>query len=326
MRAASLVGRIERCGLYAGRHGVEQQMTIEITIATSLGFCFGVRRAIDMVESAAGEKGRIDSLGSIVHNPVVAERLDRNGVGIVAGFDGVSARSVAITAHGAGPEVYRRAQTVGLEMVDTTCPIVARAQRAARKLVNSGFKVIIFGDEAHPEVRGVLAWTRGRGVVLASASDPVEIPRRKVALMSQTTKSQHMFTGFVAQFLALHIDRINEVRIINTTCPETEDRYAAASQLARDVDLMIVIGGHNSANTGKLAGTCRSAGVETYQIEREGEIVPEWLHGKRRVGVTAGASTPDESVASVVARLREIDRASSPRTSAGRKKETAGVR
>lgn len=282
-------------------------MTIEIRLATSLGFCFGVRRAIEMVEEAAETKGRIDSLGSIVHNPVVAERLDERGVGIVRGFEDVAAKSVAITAHGAGPEVYRRAANAGLEMVDTTCPIVARAQRAARRLVNSGFKVIIYGDADHPEVRGVLAWTRGRGVVLAHPDDPVEIPRRKVALLSQTTKSQQMFTDFVAQFLALHIDRINEVRIINTTCPETEDRYEAARRLARDVDLMVVIGGRNSANTAKLAGTCRGAGVETHQIEREDDIAPEWLRGKRRVGVTAGASTPDESVAAAVRRLREID-------------------
>ena len=306
-------------------------MTIEIKLATSLGFCFGVRRAIEMVEEAADERGRIDSLGSIVHNPVVAQRLDERGVGIVGGFGEVAAKSVAITAHGAGPEVYRSARGAGLDLVDTTCPIVARAQRAARRLVNSGFKVIIFGDAAHPEVRGVLAWTRGRGVVLASADEPVEIPRRKVALLSQTTKSQQMFTDFVAKFLALHIDRINEVRIINTTCPETEDRYEAARQLAWEVDMMIVIGGRNSANTGKLAGTCRGAGVETHQIEREDEIVPEWLRGKRRVGVTAGASTPDESVAAVVRRLREIDEATDGRgrtakQQAERRKETPVVR
>ncbi len=282
-------------------------MTIEIRLATSLGFCFGVRRAINMVEDAAVDRERIDSLGSIVHNPVVAEQLNAHGIGIVGGFDSVTAPSVAITAHGAGPDVYRTANKAGLEMIDTTCPIVARAQRAARKLVNAGFKVIIFGDESHPEVRGVLAWTRGRGVVLASADDPVEIPRRKVALLSQTTKSQHMFTDFIGRFMANHIDAINEVRIINTTCPETEDRYAAAQELSKDVDLMIVIGGRNSANTGKLAGTCRAAGVETYQVERDDEIVPDWLRGHTRVGVTAGASTPDESVQAVVRRLREID-------------------
>ncbi len=287
-------------------------MPLEIKLATSLGFCFGVRRAIEMVEDAAAVKGRIDSLGSIVHNPVVAERLDARGVGIVSGFGDVAAASVAITAHGAGPDIYRKASAAGLDLVDATCPIVARAQRAARRLVNSGFKVIIYGDAGHPEVRGVLAWTRGRGVVLAHAADPVEIPRRKVALLSQTTKSQHMFTDFVARFLEIHIDRINEVRIINTTCPETEDRYAAARDLAHEVDVMIVIGGRNSANTGKLTATCRGAGVETYQVEREDEIVPEWLRGKRSAGVTAGASTPDESVAAVVQRLRSIDQAMTP--------------
>ena len=295
-------------------------MAITVKTASALGFCFGVRRAIDMVEDAASERGRIDSLGSIVHNPVVADRLNSRGVSIVGGFDGVGSKAVAITAHGAGPEVYRKASSAGLEMVDTTCPIVARAQRAARKLVNSGFKVIIYGDENHPEVRGVLAWTRERGVVLASADDPVEIPRRKVALLSQTTKSQQSFTDFVAKFLAKHIDRINEVRIINTTCPETEDRYEAARELAREVEMMIVIGGRNSANTAKLAGTCRTAGIETYQIEREDEIVPEWLKGRRVVGVTAGASTPDESIAAVVRRIKEID------PSRQRRKEQARVR
>ena len=301
-------------------------MTIEIRLATSLGFCFGVRRAINMVEDAATDRERIDSLGSIVHNPVVAERLDARGIGIVSGFDAVTAPSVAITAHGAGPDVYRIAQEAGLEMIDTTCPIVARAQRAARKLVNAGFKVIIFGDESHPEVRGVLAWTRGRGVVLASADDPVEIPRRKVALMSQTTKSQHMFTDFIGRFMANHIDAINEVRIINTTCPETEDRYAAALALAQDVDLMIVIGGRDSANTGKLAGTCRAAGVETYQVERDDEIVPDWLRGKACVGVTAGASTPDESVQAVVRRLRAIDTETANAAASPAKKERSHVR
>ncbi|HZP57100.1 MAG TPA: 4-hydroxy-3-methylbut-2-enyl diphosphate reductase [Dehalococcoidia bacterium] len=285
-------------------------MALTVRTASSLGFCFGVRRAIEMVEDAAEERGRIDSLGSIVHNPVVAERLNKRGVAIVPGFDGVGARSVAITAHGAGPDVYRKAGGAGLDLVDTTCPIVARAQRAARRLVNSGFKVIIYGDANHPEVRGVLAWTRGRGVVLADAADPVEIPRRKVALLSQTTKSQQAFTDFVARFLALHIDRINEVRVINTTCPETEDRYEAARELAREVELMVVIGGRNSANTAKLAATCRAAGVETYQVEREDEIDGAWIAGKQVVGVTAGASTPDESVAAVVRRLKQLDRGS----------------
>jgi 4-hydroxy-3-methylbut-2-enyl diphosphate reductase len=283
-------------------------VALEIRLASSLGFCFGVRRAIEMVEEAAGSRSQgIDSLGSIVHNPVVARKLKSEGVEIVATAREATRPSVAITAHGAGPEVYRAVQESGRELIDTTCPIVAKAQRAARRLVRAGFNVIIYGDADHPEVRGVMAWTLGRGAVLASADMPVDISRRKVALLCQTTKSQESFTRFVSEFLARHIDRINELRVVNTTCPETEDRYEAARELSQDVELMIVIGGRNSANTAKLAGTCRTAGVETYQVEHEGEIDPRWLHGKRRIGVTAGASTPDESVRGVVARLREID-------------------
>jgi 4-hydroxy-3-methylbut-2-enyl diphosphate reductase len=293
-------------------------MGIEIRTASSLGFCFGVRRAIDMVELAATESGSIDSLGSVVHNPVVVERLASQGIETVAGFERVSSRSVAITAHGAGPDVYRTIDAKGLHLVDTTCPIVAKAQRAARRLINAGFKVIIYGDANHPEVRGVLSWTRGKGVVLPDAEQPVAIPRRKVALLSQTTKSQQAFSEFISRFLQRNLEQINEVRIINTTCPETEDRYEAARQLAGEVDLMIVIGGRNSANTGKLAATCRSAGVETYQVEREDEIDPAWLRGKRIVGVTAGASTPDESVRAVIARLRELDEQNDAEGSHGR--------
>jgi 4-hydroxy-3-methylbut-2-enyl diphosphate reductase len=284
-------------------------MALEIRLADQLGFCFGVQRAIVMVEEAAGSRERIDSLGSIVHNPVVAERLREQRIEIVKEVEEASAATVAITAHGAGPEIYRKAGDAGREIIDTTCPIVAKAQRAARRLVDAGFQVIVYGDANHPEVRGVVAWTRGRGIVLASAEEPVELPRRKVALLSQTTKSQQSFTHFVSEFLARHIDRINEVRIFNTTCPETEDRYEAARRLAPDVDLMIVIGGRKSANTGKLAAACREAGAPTCQIEQEDDLEARWLDNVRVVGVTAGASTPNESIAGVVRRLCELDQA-----------------
>jgi (E)-4-hydroxy-3-methyl-but-2-enyl pyrophosphate reductase len=169
--------------------------------------------------------------------------------------------------------------------------------------------VVIYGDAQHPEVRGVVDWVKGEATVVADADEPVEIPRRRVALMSQTTKSHEAFAGFVQRFLARNLDRISEARVINTTCMETEVRYEAARNLAAEVDLMVVIGGRDSANTAKLAAVCRSAGVEVRQIEREGEIEPAWLEGVQRVGVTAGASTPDVSINRVVERLREIDTA-----------------
>jgi 4-hydroxy-3-methylbut-2-enyl diphosphate reductase len=281
---------------------------LRIRKARALGFCFGVRRAIKTVEAEVGRNGAIDSLGSVVHNPQVVARLAAQGVGVVNGFEEVRGRKVAVTAHGVGPHVYEEARARDLSLIDTTCPIVAKAQRAARRLVNSGFPVVVYGDDSHPEVRGVLAWTNGKGVAVLDPSRAVELPRRKVAILSQTTKSEESFARFVGEFLRHNMSRLNEVRVINTTCPETEERYEAARQLAHEVDLMIVVGGRNSANTRKLAETCAASGVETYHVESASEIRGHWLEGKECVGVTAGASTPDEGVEEVIAYLRQLDR------------------
>jgi 4-hydroxy-3-methylbut-2-enyl diphosphate reductase len=157
-------------------------------------------------------------------------------------------------------------------------------------------------------VRGVLAWTEGKGTAILDPEADVDIPRRKVALLAQTTKSEESFAQFVARFVGHNIGRINELRIVNTTCPETDERYHAARELAAECDLIIVVGGRNSANTRKLAQTCADTGVETHQIERAGEMDAAWLEGRDTVGVTAGASTPDESIEEVVGQLRKLSR------------------
>lgn len=281
---------------------------MKIKRATALGFCFGVRRAIEVVEKGAHEYGPIDSLGSVVHNPVVVDRLKGRGVQVVQGLEDVRSGTIAVTAHGRGPEIVREAAERGLRLIDATCPIVRKSQKAAQALCDSGFKVIIYGEEGHPEVRGVLSWTKGQGIAVLDPEAAVEIPRRKVALLSQTTKSEESFADFVARFVAHNIGRINELRIINTTCPETDERYHAARELAVDCDLILVVGGRNSANTRKLAQTCAETGVETHHIETAAEIEATWLMDKEVVGVTAGASTPDESIDEVVARLKALEK------------------
>jgi len=280
---------------------------MRITKAKALGFCFGVRRAIKVVEEGAEQVGRIDSLGSVVHNPVVVEKLTRKGVRVVLGLEEVENGTVAVTAHGRGPEIVQEAAQRGLRLIDATCPIVRKSQKAARRLCAAGFRVIIYGEEDHPEVRGVLAWTEGAGIATLDPEADIGIPRRKVALLSQTTKSEESFADFVARFVAHNIGYINELRVINTICPETDERYQAARELAIECDLILVIGGRNSANTRRLAQTCADTGVETQHIETAAEIDPAWLEGKECVGVTAGASTPDESIDEVVARLGELD-------------------
>ncbi|MFQ6019885.1 MAG: 4-hydroxy-3-methylbut-2-enyl diphosphate reductase, partial [Dehalococcoidia bacterium] len=281
---------------------------MRIKKARTLGFCFGVRRAIEAVEEGAERLGPIDSLGSLVHNPVVVDKLSDEGVRVVAGLDDVRSETIAVTAHGRGPEIVQQAAERGLNLIDATCPIVRKSQKAAQRLCANGFQVIIYGEENHPEVRGVLSWIRGKGVAILDPEMPLEIPRRKVALLSQTTKSEESFAAFVARFVAHNIGRINELRIINTTCPETDERYHAARELAAECDLIVVVGGRNSANTRKLAQTCADTGVETHHIETAAEIDPAWLKGRKVVGVTAGASTPDESIEEVEAQLEQLDK------------------
>ena len=281
---------------------------MRIKKANALGFCFGVKRAIEVVEKGTEEYGPIDSLGSVVHNLVVVDKLSGKGVTVVQSLDEVDSGTIAVTAHGRGPEIVQQAAERGLKLIDTTCPIVRKAQKAAQSLCDDGFQVIIYGEEAHPEVRGVLSWTEGKGIAILDPGAVVEIPRRKVALLSQTTKSEESFAAFVAGFVAHNIGRINELRIINSTCPETDERYHAARELAVECDLIIVVGGRNSANTRKLAQTCGETGVETRHIETAAELESAWLMDKDVVGVTAGASTPDESIDEVVTRLEALDR------------------
>ena len=282
---------------------------MEIVLAKEMGFCFGVRRAVEMMEEATQEQGAMVSLGSVVHNPQVVAQLREKGLDVIASLDEVSERPVAITAHGVSESVVRELEARAVPVVDTTCPIVTRSQQWAKRLAEEGFAVLIFGDPNHKEVRGVLGWAEGKAFAVPSiealADLPEELPSR-VGVLSQTTETEGHFAEFVRALLERRMDRISELRVINTLCNATTSQQAAAQELAHQVDLMVVIGGRESANTRHLAEVAREEGVETYQVESAGEIRPEWLAGHRRVGVTAGASTPDDAVEAIVARLREL--------------------
>lgn len=278
--------------------------------ARELGFCMGVRRAVDMMEAAADELGPLTSLGSTVHNPQVVEQLRGRGVEVIATLDSLDGRPVAITAHGVGPEVLRTLESRGASVVDTTCPIVTRAQQWAKKLSEEGFGVIVYGDPQHKEVRGILGWANSKAITIKTIDEldaplPEWMPSR-VGVLSQTTETESHFADFVQRLLARHIDRIGELRVINTLCNATTSQQAATDELAKQVDLMIVVGGRESANTRHLAEVAREHGVETYQVEGADEIDADWLGGHETVGVAAGASTPDGVIDAVVARLQAL--------------------
>lgn len=277
---------------------------MEILLAKDMGFCWGVRRAIDIMEHAADQYGEIISVGPIVHNPQVVQKLEEKGVRLGQPED--ASRPVAITAHGVGPRLLEEVHATGAEVIDGTCPIVTRSQRWARRMAEQGFSVLVFGDPDHREVRGVIAWAGDKAIPIRDG-DPLPDPfPNRVALISQTTQTPERFAQFVSQVTAEHINDITEMRLINTLCHVTSNQQAAARELAQECDMMLVVGGRASANTRHLLEVVQGEGVRAYHIETAEEIEPEWLSGVARLGVTAGASTTDYAVEAVVERAREL--------------------
>lgn len=279
---------------------------IIIEKARGLGFCFGVRRAIEIIERTAREHKRIVTIGPVVHNQVVVDRLAKLGVEVVDSSELMDGGVVAIPSHGVPPELLMGLQSRTSKVIDTTCPTVRRAQKAAQKLAASGFNVVIFGDSGHPEVKGLLGWAGGNAVATMDAGDiAISGPGRKLGIISQTTQDLSKFSQFVVSLLNNVVTHTQEICVINTICRKTQVRLNAAVELARRSDLMIVVGGRNSANTQRLAEACAVV-TETRLVEKPDELVIDWLVGKKHIGVTAGASTPDEAIDDVVLRLRAL--------------------
>jgi len=278
---------------------------VKVEKARELGFCFGVRRAIKMIQEAAGEHQGITTLGPIVHNRLVVDKLADMGIKVVNGLDQLQDKSIAISSHGVSPQLLSQIEDRRLQVIDTTCPNVRSAQQAIKELIEAGFGVVIFGDANHPEVKGLLGWADRKAVATLNGKELTDasLPK-KLGILSQTTQSRLQFAEFVREVISLVFPRVQEIRIVNTLCEETQKRQAAALELAEKSDLMIVVGGRNSANTRRLAEICSSI-VETHLIETAAEIEDSWLVGKKHIGVTAGASTPDEAIEEVVARLKQ---------------------
>ncbi|ACZ37769.1 4-hydroxy-3-methylbut-2-enyl diphosphate reductase [Sphaerobacter thermophilus] len=291
-------------------------MTRRIVMAEELGYCWGVRRALEIITEAGDPNNPVATIGDVIHNPQVVQRLKARGVDTAESVEEAAQRGfrrVAITAHGAGPERARLAAEHGLELIDTTCPLVTKVQRLGQKLVRQGYFLVVYGDSFHPEVRGVLAWAETSRAVAAKhiedlpwnaprgSTDPdAKVPPRKVAVVSQTTKNVDEFMEFVTQLTSMVARDGGEIRVCNTICEPTSERQNALRRLAGEVDLILAIGGKKSSNTARLAEVGRSYGVPSYHIESEAEIEPAWLDGVEVVGVTAGASTPDDVIEGVV--------------------------
>jgi 4-hydroxy-3-methylbut-2-enyl diphosphate reductase len=295
---------------------------MEIKKASSLGLCFGVRRAVKMIERGAVKYERIETLGPLVHNQQLMQKLIRMGVTPVDCLKHVQGTTVAIPTHGVGPELLSQLKARQINIINTTCPIVQQAQSAAKELVEAGLEVLVFGDAEHTEVKGLLGWTMGRGVVVSDTTPIASLSMllksevrdsRRLGVISQTTQTWPVFNNFIKQLVAVFSScdpdsegcTFKELRIINTLCKATQEHRRAAIDLAQKSQLIIVVGGYDSANTRHLVEIC-SPLVETHQVERADEIEKLWITGKQYVGITAGASTPDETISEVVDRLKSF--------------------
>ena len=273
--------------------------------ADKAGFCFGVKRAISTAFDSAVRK-KVYCLGPLIHNPQEVERLRKAGVETVNDLSGLQrGDSVIIRSHGVPPSVLETARGKGLEIIDLTCPFVAKAQKDAEALKNEGYQVVVVGEKKHPEVQSILGYA-GEGAVVIELPDEVGNLRLKnrVGIVAQTTQSYGNFSEIVLKLLRFS----KELKVYNTICNSTAERQESARALARDSDIVLVVGGRNSANTTRLASVCREEGRPTYHIEVADEVRPEWFVGVRTVGVTAGASTPDWIVQEVVEKLRSMDK------------------
>jgi 4-hydroxy-3-methylbut-2-enyl diphosphate reductase len=276
---------------------------MKIERAPDLGFCFGVKRALATLEEVAREKGGIETLGALVHNQQVMSRLESLGVRVVKDISEITGDTVVISSHGIGPKVLEAIESRGIEVVDTTCPFVQRAQKAARRLAEAGFFTLIYGDVNHPEVKGILGWAEGRGMATLSLEElnQCELPRH-VGLLSQTTQVPASFIRFAQSAMEKTLVKDAELRVVDTVCHDIRRRQSATLSLAGRADLMLVIGGHHSANTRHLVELCRPV-TETHLVETAEELDPAWLAGHNLVGVTAGAYTAPDTIDRVVARL-----------------------
>ena len=279
---------------------------MEVKLARKRGFCFGVERAIELAAQVvqAGGAGAVYSLGEVIHNRQVVDRLAEQGLNILERPE--EARpgdTVVIRSHGVPPEVIEQLRARGAEVVDATCVLVKKAQKIVQELAEEGYQVVVIGDENHPEVRGVLGYAKG--IICVDRPEQLErLPETgRLGIVCQTTHSPELFGEMVGRIAAMGY---SELKVVNTLCLETRRRQEAAVELAREVDVMFVLGGRQSANTRQLAQLCRDAGVTTYHLESWEQFEPAMVAGRARAGVTAGASTPEWIIEQFVESLRQV--------------------
>ena len=278
---------------------------MRVVKAEVAGACYGVQRALDMAGKASESGQGASTLGPLIHNPQVVAELAERGIRAVEGPENVERGSVIIRSHGVTPAVRRAVEARGLPLIDATCPHVARAQKAAAELARRCGRVVVVGEAGHPEVEGLVAHAREAGGHVVVVAEPDDLPatlEAPVGIVVQTTQTREALDAVVAALA----ERGIEADVKNTICFATRQRQESAAALADEVDAIVVIGGRNSSNTTRLADICALSCARTHHVEAPDELDPAWFVGCESVGVTAGASTPEDQIAAIVERLEAL--------------------
>jgi len=290
---------------------------MQVLLAEEFGFCFGVERAVEMVEGALAEGATVRTLGPLIHNTQEIGRLEAEGVRTIDAPGEVEPGVTAvIRAHGVTPEVQRELEARAMKVVDATCPFVTKVQKLAERAAAEGRDVVVVGSPDHPEMIGVKGYAPQHAHVVRDASEVAALPPLHAPLVvSQTTLK---LSTFLEAAEAVRAKADAEPQVVNTICSATRDRQDAARGLAGQVEVFYIIGGKHSSNSIKLLSVCKEQCPRSFLIETPEEIDPEDLRGAERVGVTAGASTPNWLIDQVIARLKEIGAGQEPAVPAGK--------
>lgn len=279
---------------------------MEIKLSGSIGFCYGVKNAVDLSNKALSrKKGKIFSVGPLIHNPQVVDELLKKGLMPVDKIDGIKSGTIIVSSHGAGARLLgdNNIKKGSLKVIDATCPFVKKIQEQVKRLYKDGYKVVIVGKETHPEVKALLGFTDKKGIVIKDRgeAESIDLKGLKVGVISQSTYSQKTFLEVVSLLLQ---KSFAELRVFDTICRDTVKRQDAIRQLAHSADTIIVVGGKNSSNTRRLIEVCKEEGRPARHIEESSQIDPSWFKNEMTVGIASGASTPDWVVQDVITKIR----------------------
>lgn len=277
---------------------------MKLIIAKSAGFCFGVKRAMEIaLEAAQKSPQHLYTFGPLIHNPQAVQYLENLGIKVKDRMEQIPRGTVILRSHGVALRDLEKAKKKGLKIIDATCPIVKRAHYFAKFLRRNRYGLLIVGDADHPEVEAIRSYLDKEVEVVEKPEAVKRLgPWKKLGVIAQTTQSFDLFKSVVAAAM----ERAKEVRVFNTICNATTVRQKEAIEIARKVELMIVIGGYNSGNTQRLAAICREIQPDTYHIETAQELNRNWLKKKERIGLTAGASTPSWIIEEVEREVRRL--------------------